>query len=79
MLTNEILEKLNLFIKSPNGVHNLGSERDKLIPNPQAVSLKDMDNFFKFGFALGFVYRTFDILSVNLPSIFWKYLLSKII
>lgn len=74
-MTNEILDKLGIFIKSPNGVHNLGTERDKLVPDPNAVSLRDMDNFFKVGFALGAVMRSGDILSINLPSIFWKYLL----
>ena len=73
-LSTEILEKLKLFVKSPNSVHNVGEERDKWVPNPKANSETDMDNFYRLGIVMALGLRTEECLSLNLPSVFWKYL-----
>lgn len=77
LLAKQVLGVLKLFVRSPNSVHNLGRERDKYIPNPSAVDVRSMDNYFKLGFIMAAVYVSGEIININLPSIFWKFLLSK--
>jgi len=67
-----------LFIKSPNGVHNVGDERDRLVPNPKANSKADLDNYYKIGILIAFCLKVRDCIEINLPSILYKYLLSSI-
>lgn len=77
LLSKQILEEMRLFIKSPNSLHNLGRERDKYIPDPYAIDLRSMESFYKLGFVMAAVYASGEIININLPSIFWKYILSK--
>jgi E3 ubiquitin-protein ligase HERC2 len=74
----ELRDKLKLFIKSPNGVHNVGDERDKWVPNPMATSLTDSDNFFKLGIFIAFSLKMRECIELDLPTIFWKYLFGSI-
>lgn len=74
---DEIFNKLKLFIKSPNSVHNVGEEREKWVPNPKANSLTDLDNFYRLGVLLCLALRITECLEVNLPTMFWKYLLGS--
>ena len=76
MMSKEVLERLKLFIRSPNSVHNLGQERDKFVPNPQAVDNTAMQNYYKLGFVMAATYKSGEILNINLPSMLWKFLLS---
>lgn len=73
---NEIYSKLKLFIKTPNAVHNVGEERDKWAPNPKANSKTDLENFYKLGMVMALAKRLSECLQLNLPSIFWSYLLT---
>ena len=68
---------MGLFIPSPNQERNLGAERDKFVPNPKALRAEDMQNYYMLGVIMGLCYKLGDIMGVNFPSIFWKYLLSK--
>ena len=76
-MSHEILDKLKLFIPSPNNSNNLGAEREKVVPNPNALSYTDMENYFKVGIALGIVFKSNEIINLNQPSLFFKFLLGK--
>jgi len=52
-------------------------ERNKFVPNPKALGLEDMRNYYMIGQFLALAYRIRDNVSLDFPSIFWKYLLSK--
>jgi hypothetical protein len=75
-LSLELTEKLRLFVKSPNSVHNVGEERDKLVPNPKANSKTDYDNFYRLGMIMALCCRFRESLELNFPSIFWVYMLT---
>ena len=74
----EIMEKLKLFVKSPNSVHNVGEEREKWVPNPKANSLTDLDNFYRLGLAMAIVFKMRECIEINVTSLLWKYIRSKI-
>lgn len=67
-----------LFVPSPNQRQNIGAERNKLVPNPKALGLEQMRNFYMVGQFLALAFRIRDNISLDLPSIFWKFLISKI-
>lgn len=69
---------MGLLVKSPNSVQNLGRERDKYIPNPDRIDLRSMNSYFKLGFILAAVLKSGEIINLNLPSLFWKHLLSNL-
>ena len=77
--SREIYEKLRLFIKSPNSVHNVGDEREKLVPNPKANSSTDLDNYYRVGVFIALGIKVRDCIELSLPSIFWKYALSRVV
>lgn len=77
-MCKELVDKLKLFIKSPNSLHNVGEEREKMVPNPKANSNADLDNFYKVGIVLAVSLKMRECVEFNLPSILWKYILSKI-
>ena len=77
LLAEELVDKLKLFIPTPNQVENVGSERNKVYPNYLAFTEVDLENFFKFGFILGAIYQSGEIINIDLPSILTKYLLGK--
>jgi HECT-domain (ubiquitin-transferase) len=74
---DEVFKKLKLFINSPNNVHNVGEDREKWIPNPKANSLSDLSNYYKLGMLLSICFKQMECLELSLPSIFWKYLLTR--
>lgn len=74
-LSLELVDTLRLFIPSPNSVSNLGVERDKWVPNPKRTSKRDFLNFYRLGFIMGICNQNREIMNLNIPSIFWKYLL----
>jgi hypothetical protein len=61
-----------LFIPSPNSRHGTGSDQDKLVPNPSAVSPLHLAMFRFFGQLLGVTVRLSFPVDVRLPSLFWK-------
>jgi E3 ubiquitin-protein ligase HERC2 len=71
------METMKLFIKSPNHANNVGSERDKYVPNPQTTSEKDLQNYFKLGTIMALCIRCSEVLNFDFPSIFWKYLMRQ--
>lgn len=71
------METMKLFIKSPNHANNVGSERDKYVPNPQTTSEKDLQNYFKMGTIMALCIRCSEVMNFDFPSIFWKYLMRQ--
>jgi HECT-domain (ubiquitin-transferase) len=76
-LQEELVNRLKLFIKTPNNIHSVGDERDRVCPNPKANSLSDRGNYFKLGVIYGLSLMLFDSLPIDVPSVFWKYLLNS--
>ena len=77
-LSEEIFEKLKLFIPSPNSISNLGNERDKWVPNPSINLDTALHNYYKLGVAMACCSKVREVLDLSMPSIFWKFMLSKI-
>eukprot|EP00163_Fabomonas_tropica_P003354 TRINITY_DN12848_c0_g2_i1.p1 TRINITY_DN12848_c0_g2~~TRINITY_DN12848_c0_g2_i1.p1 ORF type:complete len:3091 (+),score=552.10 TRINITY_DN12848_c0_g2_i1:91-9273(+) len=63
---------LSLFIPVPNSRLNVGDNRDKYMPNPQANSPYDIQMFEFIGRLFGVAIRTSNPFVVNLPSFVWK-------
>jgi hypothetical protein len=76
-LCKELTEKLKLFIKSPNSLHNVGEEREKMVPNPKANSQSDLDNYYKVGLLFAVSIKLRECLELDLPQILWKYIMSR--
>ena len=77
-LAEEVVNKLKLFIPSPNNKHNVGEERDKYVPNPVANSYADLENFYKFGILLGCTLKVNDVLNMNIHPSLFKYIIGNI-
>ena len=69
----EVTKKLGLFIRSPNYGEAV-EENDRLIPNPAKTANGDLNEFKKFGFALGMAFWSFTNIGIDLPSSLWRYL-----
>jgi hypothetical protein len=77
-MCDELMSRtLNLFIPTPNHVHNTGENRESWTINPSATSKLALDMFEFFGKFIGFAIRTNINLSLTLPPIFWKRLLMQ--
>jgi hypothetical protein len=74
-------DKLPLLIRSPNmrlaeEQIGVGESRDKWIPNPAATSPACIAMFKFFGVLLGIAIRSKNPLPIDLPTLFWKLLVS---
>eukprot|EP01117_Protostelium_nocturnum_P014791 TRINITY_DN5663_c0_g1_i1.p1 TRINITY_DN5663_c0_g1~~TRINITY_DN5663_c0_g1_i1.p1 ORF type:complete len:1899 (-),score=642.02 TRINITY_DN5663_c0_g1_i1:50-5119(-) len=66
---------LPLFILCPNGVGEVGFNREKFIPNPQLSSPEDLKMYEFVGVLMGIAFRCRLCLALDLASIFWKKLM----
>ena len=66
---------LPLMVQCPNGVQNLGENRECWVPNPAASSAILREMFVFLGKLFGVAIRTQNNLNLCLPPIFWKRLL----
>eukprot|EP01102_Stenamoeba_stenopodia_P010602 TRINITY_DN3219_c0_g1_i3.p1 TRINITY_DN3219_c0_g1~~TRINITY_DN3219_c0_g1_i3.p1 ORF type:complete len:573 (+),score=161.90 TRINITY_DN3219_c0_g1_i3:1015-2733(+) len=65
---------LPLFVRTPNGAHNVGAGRDRNIPNPFYSSYPNL-NYFRFiGKLMGMAIASKNPLPFSLSSVTWKYL-----
>jgi hypothetical protein len=64
-----------LFIQCPNGVHQVGSDRDKLVVNPACTSPQDLQCYYAFGQLMGVAIRSKTSLDLDLAAVFWQLLL----
>lgn len=68
-----------LFVKCPNGKNNVGLNREKYTINPSSTSPLHMLMYEFIGAIIGLAIRTKYTISLDLPSMFWKLLISKIL
>jgi hypothetical protein len=62
----------NLFLLCPNGVHKVGTNLDKYLPNGAATSPLAIAMFEFVGKLMGVSLRTKATLPFNFPSLVWK-------
>ena len=65
---------LPLMIRTPNGRHSVGQNREKWLLNPGATSSIHFEMFAFMGKLMGIAVRTKEYLALNIPSIIWKLL-----
>jgi hypothetical protein len=74
-LCTELLSpRLPLFVPCANAENMVGDNRDKYVPRPSSTAPEHLDMFFFVGQMMGVAMRTRNLLSLDLPSIVWKYL-----
>jgi len=64
----------SMFVISPNGANEMGSDRNKFIINASLISSKDLKRFQTLGVIFGCALRSNTSLSVDLSSSVWKLL-----
>lgn len=70
-------KNLHLLCPSPNNDAKLGRGRDKFVVNPSANSSYHLQLFEFLGILMGCSVRTGAHLTLDLPTIFWKQLVSQ--
>lgn len=65
---------LPLLIRTPNGTHAVGQNREKWLLNPGATSSLHLEMFCFLGKLMGIAIRSKNYLALNIPSIIWKLL-----
>lgn len=68
---------LPLFIRTPNGKHAVGFNRDKWIPNPSSCTKIQLEMFSFLGKLMGIAIRSKEYLALNMPSIVWKQIIQE--
>ena len=66
------LHLLSLFVETPNFLADVGSGRDKLVPNPQARSSAALDDFYCVGLLMGGSVFSDTSIPLRLVSLVWK-------
>jgi hypothetical protein len=66
--------RMDLFLPTPNAVNNVGSDRDKWIPNPSATSRTSLAMYAFLGQLMGIAIRQKQYVELKLPSLVWKML-----
>ena len=67
---------INLFIKTPNNKNEVGSRRDRYIPNPTANLEINYDMYEFLGKLMGYAICSGTLINMNIHPIVWKLLLS---
>ena len=68
---------LDLFVKTPNNKNEIGTLRDKFMPNPQAKGKIKKDMYYFLGNLMLHAISSGNVLNLNLHPIFYKKLLNK--
>ena len=68
---------LDLFIKTPNNKNEIGSLRDKYMPNPKAKGSLKKDLYYFLGNLMVHSISSGNVLNLNLHPIFYKKILNK--
>lgn len=69
---------LPLFIRTRNGVGNIGQNKEKWVLNPAAKSSLHMEMFSFLGKLMAIAIRSKEYLGLNIPSIIWKLLVRDV-
>lgn len=64
--------QLDLLIPVPNQRNSIGENREKFMPNPQAITSKHLKWYTFMGELLGIGLLSKNVLPLDLPSMFWK-------
>lgn len=75
LMSKQLIEEFKMFIPSPNSVFNMAIERDKMVPNPAFVTEAQLEMFNMFGYAMSMLFKSGGIVTINLPSVFWRFML----
>lgn len=59
------------MIRTPNGRHAVGYNREKWILNPNATSSVQLEMLAFVGKLMGIAIRSKEYMSLNIPSIIW--------
>jgi len=70
---------LPLFMKCPNGRLEMGENRNTYIPRPTSTSAFHLTLYKFVGKLFGLAMRSKSLLSIDLPSIVWKPLVSDVV
>lgn len=70
---------LPLLIKTPNGRHAVGQNRDKFLLNPGATNILHLEMFSFLGKLMGIAIRSKEYLALNIAPIIWKLLVGELI
>jgi hypothetical protein len=68
---------MNLFLRCSNSVNNVGTNREKWVPNPSARAPLELEMYEFLGRLMGMAIRTRQCLDLNFPSILWKQLVGS--
>ena len=72
MYTQELQSTaLPLLLRTPNGRHAVGYNREKWILHPAATSSVELEMFAFLGKLMGVAVRSKEYLALDLPSITW--------
>ncbi len=69
---------MSLLLRTPNGTHNTGLNRDAWVFNPSATSTTELELLSFFGKILGIAIRSRGYLNLNLAPMMWKLISGEI-
>ena len=69
---------LPLLIKTPNGRHAVGQNRDKFVWNPGATTSLHMEMFSFMGKLMGIAIRSKEYMAINIAPIMWKLMVGEV-
>jgi hypothetical protein len=70
---------LSLLVRTPNGCHAAGQNREKWLLNPGASSPTEMEMFTFLGKLMGIAIRSMQYMSLQIPPIIWKAICGEVI
>lgn len=76
LLSVQVMDVMGLFIPSPNSTFNMAVERDKCVPNPKFATPSELEVYRILGLVMAMIYKSGGVINLDLPSIFWKYMLT---
>jgi len=80
MYAQELMsENVPMLLRSPNGRHAIGYNRDKFMPHPGSTSTTHLEMFVFLGKLLGMAIRTKEYLAVNIAPACWKLLAGQVL
>jgi len=75
MYAQELMsDHVPMLLRSPNGRHAIGYNRDKFMPHPGSTSTTHLEMFVFLGKLFGMAIRTKEYLAVNIAPACWKLL-----
>jgi len=69
--------KISLFVKTPNNKDGNGRDQGHVITNPTRCNLLDQNLYSFVGVLMAIALRTDVTMPLELPRLFWKYLVSE--